>query len=399
MNPVSQGSDWRQTLERIRTNTQAIWVEMPDDVLKVQWGVIQSGAGSGEQALSVYIHLEAYCMLYGADVFYRLLKMAHGDSYDLKTVVYLTKEFVKETFNAFEFMGDLGFVTLSELGHSYLECLDELTTKPEYIELTSAMMTNTVRHHRWVHYFFPWNLGAAYPHRSVADIDKIYTILHAVSAATQVPPYERSPVLRGWQDVQRLIEEETKRIWTSEPEDITKINWGVISSGAGSGEQSISVIVHLEAYCMLVGADLFYRFLRISRNPDFTLNQVVDITREFVERTFNAFEFMGDLGLVKLKELGLEYLGALSELQNKTQYEQLSAAMMTCIVRHHRWIHYNLPWNMGGAYPHRKEDEIKAIYDVLFRKGLPAEPPQLPPPPNPAAPIRTNVFRRTIYTD
>ncbi|XBS69335.1 hypothetical protein ABK905_23325 [Acerihabitans sp. KWT182] len=55
-----------------------------------------------------------------------------------------------------------------------------------------------------------------------------------------------------WRDAKTLIDKEIDRVWLEEPEEIQKIRWGIIDSGAGSGEQSFSVLVHLEAYLMLV---------------------------------------------------------------------------------------------------------------------------------------------------
>jgi hypothetical protein len=389
--------DWKTTQARIIAHTKSIWIDMPDDVTKIKWGIIESGAGSGEQSLSIYVHLEAYCMLYGADVFYRLLKMAHSTAYNLPEVVYLTREFVQETFNAFEFIGDMGFETLHELGEAYLDSLDSLQTKQDFIALTSAMMTNVVRHHRWVHYLFPWNLGAGFPHRTVADIDKIHDILH--QKRQPITNLEGANTL-SWQEVAKEIGEETRRIWTEEPEDITRVKWGVVT--AGSGNQSFSILVHLEAYLMLVGADIFYRLLRISKNDSFNLARVIDITKEFLERTFNAFEFLGDMGLEKLKSLGEKYLAALNLLSGKSEFDELTSAMMTCVVRHHRWLHYNFPWNLGAAYPHHTHDDIRDIYDILFtpeppRPPLPPPPPPLPDPPNPPPAFRTTTYRRTLY--
>src|SRR5262245_36565012 len=73
---------------------------------------------------------------------------------------------------------------------------------------------------------------------------------------------------RNWREVKAEIERQIDRIWISEPDEIRKIRWGVIDSGAGSGGQSFSVLVHLEAYLMLVDADVMYRFLKVSQYPD-----------------------------------------------------------------------------------------------------------------------------------
>jgi hypothetical protein len=100
-----------------------------------------------------------------------------------------------------------------------------------------------------------------------------------------------------WREVKQAIEAQIDRIWLDEPPEIQKIRFGIIDSGAGSGGQSFSVLVHLEAYLMLTGADVLYRFLKVSQYPEVELETVVKMTREFVCGTFNAFEFLEDLGL------------------------------------------------------------------------------------------------------
>ncbi|WP_213990818.1 hypothetical protein [Sodalis sp. dw_96] len=168
-----------------------------------------------------------------------------------------------------------------------------------------------------------------------------------------------------WRDAKAIIEKEIDRVWLHEPEEIQKIRWGIIDSGAGSGEQSFSVLVHLEAYLMLVGADVMYRFLKISQYDDMQLPTLNRITREFLTATFNVFEFMTDLGLTNMHAMGQMYSDALDTLASKEEYIELTGAMMTYVIRMHRWIHYIFPWNLGVAFPHRKPEELLAMAKVL----------------------------------
>lgn len=171
----------------------------------------------------------------------------------------------------------------------------------------------------------------------------------------------------SWQEAKARIEREIDRVWLDEPLEIQKIRWGVIDSGAGSGEQSFSVLVHLEAYLMLVGADVMYRFLKISQYPDMELGTLTKITREFLNATFNVFEFMTDLGLTNMHEIGQMYSDALDNLKTKDEYVELTGAMMTYVIRMHRWIHFIFPWNLGVAFPHRKPSEVAAFAGLIAR--------------------------------
>jgi len=168
-----------------------------------------------------------------------------------------------------------------------------------------------------------------------------------------------------WREAKALIEKEIDRVWLQEPEEIQKIRWGIIDSGAGTGEQSFTVLVHLEAYLMLVGADVMYRFLKISQYDDMPLSTLNRMSREFLTGTFNVFEFMTDLGITNMHQLGQMYSDALDTLTSKEEYVQLTGAMMTYVVRMHRWIHYIFPWNLGVAFPHRKPAEVLSLGKVL----------------------------------
>ncbi|GFG18440.1 hypothetical protein IFM61392_10555 [Aspergillus lentulus] len=140
-----------------------------------------------------------------------------------------------------------------------------------------------------------------------------------------------------WLEVKALIEKEIDRVWLAEPIEIQKIRWGVIDSGAGSGEQYFTVLVHLEAYLMV----------------------------EFLVENFDLFEFMADLGLESMFQIGQLYSNALDTLASKEEYIQLTGAMQTYINRMHRWAYFIFPWHLGVAFPHRKPAEILSFSNAF----------------------------------
>ncbi len=165
----------------------------------------------------------------------------------------------------------------------------------------------------------------------------------------------------SWHDLQGRIEAEIDRIWLDEPLEIQKIRLGVIDTGAGSGGQSFSILVHLEAFLMLFGANVLFRLIRMANDQDLTLDQMRQTTRLFLHRPFNVFEFLGDMALHDLHRIGNEYVAALDELDTMADYIALTGTMMTYVVRLHRWIHFIFPWNLGVAFPHRSVAELSAF--------------------------------------
>ncbi|GAQ09177.1 hypothetical protein ALT_6498 [Aspergillus lentulus] len=168
-----------------------------------------------------------------------------------------------------------------------------------------------------------------------------------------------------WLEVKALIEKEIDRVWLAEPIEIQKIRWGVIDSGAGSGEQYFTVLVHLEAYLMVVGGDVMSRFLKIAQYEEIQLPALNRITKEFLVENFDLFEFMADLGLESMFQIGQLYSNALDTLASKEEYIQLTGAMQTYINRMHRWAYFIFPWHLGVAFPHRKPAEILSFSNAF----------------------------------
>jgi hypothetical protein len=162
-------SDWRDLKAEIEAEIDRIWLEEPIEIQKIRWGVIDSGAGSGGQSFTVLVHLEAFLMIFGANVLYRLVRLAHDGTLDMPALRATTLLFLGKPFNVFEFMGDLGLPRLHGIGDRYVAALEGIETAEDYVAVTGALMTYVIRLHRWIHFYFPWNLGVAFPHRQPAD--------------------------------------------------------------------------------------------------------------------------------------------------------------------------------------------------------------------------------------
>ncbi|OAA64759.1 Cyclophilin-like protein [Cordyceps fumosorosea ARSEF 2679] len=177
-------------------------------------------------------------------------------------------------------------------------------------------------------------------------------------------------VVSGCCEAKALIEKEIDHIWLEEPVEFQKVRWGVIDSGAGTGEQYFTVMVHLEAYLMVIGGDAMYRFLKLAQYDDIPLPALNRLTREFLVGNFDIFEFMADLGLPSMHEIGQKYSDALSALQTKDEYIELTGAMQTYMNRMHRWSYFIFPWHLGVAFPHRKPEEVLALSKAIDRQSL-----------------------------
>jgi hypothetical protein len=201
-----------------------------------------------------------------------------------------------------------------------------------------------------------------------------HNILEIVISSQNLSPQNHLPSMapetvtesKGhWREVKALIEKEIDRIWLEEPTEFQKVRWGVIDSGAGSGDQFFTVLVHLEAYLMVVGGDVMSRFLKIAQYDDVQLPALNRLTKEFLVDNFDIFEFMADLGLESMHKIGDMYSHALNTLRTKEEYVLLTGAMQTYVNRMHRWSYFIFPWHLGVAFPHRKPEEILSFSKII----------------------------------
>lgn len=168
-----------------------------------------------------------------------------------------------------------------------------------------------------------------------------------------------------WKDVVKELNSNIDRVWLEEPKELRNVFNGVIGSGAGSGKQVFSVIVHLEAYLMIVSQDILFRFMKSSTHENVGVDQLKSITREFLFGTFHIFEFLEDLGLDGMHALGSKYDAALDTVTTKEEYRDLTAPLHAYVAKMHQWTHLMFPWKLGVAFPHRSVAEVKSLAEIV----------------------------------
>lgn len=170
---------WRDAKKFIDSKVDEIWLDEPEDIKLVKWGIIRGGAGTGKQYFTCLVLMETYTLMLGQRLLYSFMLMAKKKELDLNTIKIITRAAIDESFHPTLFLADLGLRDMHTVGESYLSALDYLESKEDYIELTGSFFTFCSRMHRWVHYIFPWNIGlGAFPQRETKEIKEIADILN-----------------------------------------------------------------------------------------------------------------------------------------------------------------------------------------------------------------------------
>ena len=166
-----------------------------------------------------------------------------------------------------------------------------------------------------------------------------------------------------------FIDQCTQSVWTDEPEDIKLIRWGIIEGGAGTGQQYFTCMVLLETYTLMLGQRLLYPFLMMSESEDFSVEMLKAATKAMICSNFHPTEFLADLGLRQMHEVGERYFEALETVSTKEEYRHLTKAFCTYCNRMHRWVHAIFLWYIGlGAFPQRNWREMQAVADLAERR-------------------------------
>lgn len=150
--------------------TDRIWMDEPYEITLIKNGLILSGAGSNGQYYSVLVHLEGFMMFLGPHVIYRLLLLTKDPEISLYALREVTLTVLSRPFDQFKLLGDLGLPSARTLGSRYLEAVEAIETREDFVELTGNLLSYVNRLYQWIHFIFPWSIGSSFPKREPSEV-------------------------------------------------------------------------------------------------------------------------------------------------------------------------------------------------------------------------------------
>lgn len=386
---------WEYFYYEVQDAITGIWLDEPWQISKIRLGLIDSGAGSGEQTLSILQGLETYLIGLGPDVLYRFIKAAvtHQDI-PLDKLKTVANAIFFDYDDLFEKYDELGLTGFSDLIKRYRIVLDDpQTDRTGYYYSSIAVLQYIIRLHRWVHALFPWNFGVSMPQRTDAEIVDIYNLIqehptpplpsselnvqgatnrfveHPIASrnVSESAAQENKGPTPPWMKFLADTEAAVASIWLARPWEIEKIRWGLINSGAGSGRQYFSDLVHLEIYLTLSGPVVLYRLTRLlSKSGSMDLPTVKTLLKVILHDSFDAFEFLKDLGLKSVEDIATQYWSVIDDTQTgKDEFIKVSLIFLQYINRMHSWVHSIYPWNFGASLPKNSDADIVKAFNLI----------------------------------
>ena len=148
----------------------------------------------------------------------------------------------------------------------------------------------------------------------------------------------------------------TDGIWLSEPDEIRRLRYGLMPSGAGTYGNAFANLVFcngdLRALSTWITPNLMLKALAA---PDFTLEQC---KRIFAWINLINVDFLAYCGFVQLGEFAHDIVDSYDNIQSKDDFLRVLKAWYAYSARMYMWLHHTFPWAAGGVFPRLQESEL-----------------------------------------
>lgn len=153
-----------------------------------------------------------------------------------------------------------------------------------------------------------------------------------------------------WAEVRKTIDAETKRIWSDESEDITRLRMGICHGDAGSFGQYFSTLVFALTYTLALGEHVVYGLVKGADNDKIPLEALKELTKEHFVVGFRAPMFVGYVLAPKAETYAEDIVAALDSVETREDFKALVGSYFTYQNILHWWLHVYFPWSLGGVF-------------------------------------------------
>ena len=167
-----------------------------------------------------------------------------------------------------------------------------------------------------------------------------------------------------WREVKQEILDQIDENWLKEPETMWKIRHGINVTGAGSFNQYLSTMMFVDVYTIAYGQHMFFTFVKMSRDPDITLETLKKFTHNELAYGFDSMQFLAYVSTPEVDKFAKDIEAVLDQLQTKDEYYELMSTYVRYINLIHYWHHCTFPWHVGLMYQYHSPEEIQKMAEL-----------------------------------
>lgn len=327
-----------EVVNHLRDETQRIWLDEPRDVRRLRRGELSTEAGTGGQFFSTFDAANHELRGFAEHGLPPLIACTTAGGFSLQHCVKLARLVVGRRM---DFAGWIGLEEFARLATEVTEVIDEARTLDEFRTLFVAFLQYTHKLHFWTTHYFPWGVGALFPHREPAPwLERLNTL---VTEGQDPPAIEK----QDWRVVVARTDAAAARIWAEEPGDLHRVRTGFSAHGAGSYGQGFSTLNYIAQDMRWVTDQGLPLVIRVARDDAFSLARTCSIANLFLRR---SVPFLGWLGLDDYPRLAGMTLDALGTVSEKHDVEILFVALVKYAHRFQGWAYCYFPWGAGALF-------------------------------------------------
>lgn len=151
----------------------------------------------------------------------------------------------------------------------------------------------------------------------------------------------------NWKAAVDKFEEKRLEIWENMPQDVYDLSNGIVPGDTNVYGQYVTTIMYADSEMRtLCDEELFY-FIETARDESSDLKTIINNA----SRMFDYKEkFLTFTGLPIASEMLRMYMDALSTVDNRQQFIDLSNAALKYFNRHHMWVDLIFPWGVFNGF-------------------------------------------------
>lgn len=176
---------WSDLLHYIEAETDAIWVNEPQDVLALRLGVQTSEAGVYGQYFSPWVMVTGLVRSLAIVDVAVLVRLARDETFTVAHLQRLVHEMLAVMLGVVSYFGlpQLG-ATLAAVDRT----VDQIEEREDFSRFIRALHTYVNRYNLWLYQTFPWRLGVLFPKTNGMDAQTVLDLLSR-------PPYHHEEVV------------------------------------------------------------------------------------------------------------------------------------------------------------------------------------------------------------
>ena len=158
--------NWQDVLTRLESETEAIWVNEPEDVRALRLGVQTSDAGLDNQYFSPWVMVSGLVRSLAIVELATLQRLSKSELFGMPQLKRMLREFLSLQLGV---LGYFGLPQLNGILHAVDQSVDQIESEQDLQDFIAALFTYVNRYNLWLYHTFPWYLGKLFPKATVDD--------------------------------------------------------------------------------------------------------------------------------------------------------------------------------------------------------------------------------------